>query len=284
MLLIRPSCSDSSRPMWMRARSPLLLRGVFAVLLGWSAAGSAGPLNVNASAGACVDTDCQTASDLQSGTTGLSAFASIQYGGAQGVAIAYAEFGLNRVYAEGFGTLTDSGSAVATSVWQDQFTIFGGTGTGTATLTITLSGRLINLTYFEYGLFCFNTCATPNGTIISTFGNNISFCCPGPAGPTILVDLVGTLDFTYGVPFDLTGQLYAQAGAGGALYPSHAVADFTSTAILTGFDLPPGATLQSLSGTTYPLVPEPAPLALLGIGLAVPLIRARIRRERVPGS
>jgi hypothetical protein len=259
------------------------------ILLGWQATGSATIL-ANAGAGACIDVDCQTASDAQGGlnSQSASAFASVQYGGAQGVASAYAEFGLNRVYAEGFGTLTDSGDGAATSVWEDQFTILGGTGTGTATLTITLTGRLINLTYFQYDLFRIGTGAAEpfptNATIVSTFGNNVSFCCPGPAGPIISVDLVGILDFSYGIPFNLKAQLYAQAGAGGPFYPSHAVADFMSTAILTGFDLPPGATLQSLSGTTYPLVPEPALLALLGIGLAVPLIRARIRGRKSPSS
>jgi len=177
--------------------------------------------------------------------------------------------------------------ATAESSWRDTFVIEGGTGMGMATVRVALSGNAASR-YGANGTIWYD--AEPSFETFGTSGYGFaqyaldiryeelppgldpeysdpirweeSYSAPLPqfidqiGAPELLE---GSFVFEYGVPFELQSSLNLSG------YDQIAI-DFSHTAILSGFELPVGATLTSGSGHLYP-VPEPSTAALVGSAL-----------------
>lgn len=167
----------------------------------------------------------------------------------------------------------------AVSAWSDGFVVTGGSGTGTLNISVHLHGTLYDEADANYALLMSSdSAAFSPASIIAGAGSgylNIgdtnlllvevdgSPDYPANSGaialPSGFVDSIFNVSvlFTYDQAFYIASVL--DIGGYGDFYNS---ADFGITA-------PEGASLTSLSGTTYPsAVPEPATIALLGLGLA----------------
>jgi hypothetical protein len=176
----------------------------------------------------------------------------------------------------GYGTLGISAQDFSSldASWRDDFLVTGGEpGTGgTLSLAYHVEGSLKMPSHIctvscddYHASFTFTELFGTPSTLeqdILTFAN----------ATTRQIDLTGTLDvpFTYGQSFTGGFRLEGSNGLGGSSI------DLLHTASITGIFLPDGAQLSSASGTAYPIaestapapVPEPATVALVGIGLA----------------
>jgi len=218
-----------------------------------------------------------------------------------GLANAYAAtyFGINKVSGSS-GPYATVGSpngnfASAISRWTDQVVITGGTGTGTVEFGVHLNGSLSTFAYLSSALlFNYDVNGQPTSSsaefhyLFSHFPDAFGSPVPGygstypcVSGPCIVDnEYTTTYTFNYGTPFLLSGLLYLNAGHSAPAFTA-TFADFSSTAVLNEVMLPNGATLQSASGTEYPLsaVPEPETYALLIAGLGLLGFVARRKRK-----
>lgn len=212
---------------------------------------------------------CIVGGDLGSPNLGSPIFNEVSAFNAQAHSIV--QFGINSASVSGnLGHDDfDQVAANAWSIWKDEIWITGGAGTGQVTFGVHFSGTYTTYiqSEFDLGINIAADGSTPNSTFIST--------SQFPAVPldglgSLSVNLVLPYVFTYDVPFSLQGTLILSGVHFSQGYPF--LADFLHTAILDTVILPAGASLNSLSGASYPAqlteVPEAATLALLALGLA----------------
>ena len=192
-------------------------------------------------------------------------------------ATAQTSFGINRAktYIGGFapqGAVCNDASARST--WTDQLVITGGTGTGTVRFGTHVSGSFSQYGYAAYLSLGFNVDANqtvlPGGyyythLTVTLPPPNCIICAPtGVAAGSIVHVFYTDYKFTYDTPFLLQQDLVLAASDGRGIeadppltapfiFPATFL-DFGSTVALTEVILPTGATLQSDSGTTYPIV------------------------------
>ncbi len=205
------------------------------------------------------------------------------------------DFGLNRVFntVAGGALPTDPEDpgdpyTTALSLWTDSFTITGSEATGIVRFRFDVEGSLVGEEYSELNFhavlspspitvddealydFLYDEIApeTPSGTIDLFERETDSNDIPGPQH----VQWRGEADYTYtsGTTF------YILALLGGHAY-GNATLDALGTARFSLW-VPPGVTVNTGSGTRYPTIPEPTPLALLALGL---LVVSRIRRRPI---
>ena len=186
----------------------------------------------------------------------------------------FAEYGTNPdAYAKARSSFGNNGGfAIATnqspykgvfaeSIWSDGFTITGGSGQGSLTLSIALDGTLNGI-----GANSFFLLFVSDSPIMCNFMDaacaGSSVFSPVLGGFSGYQTLLASIDFTYGKTFYIASYLGAEVLGDGE-------ADFFNSAKF-GATAPDGSSITGLSGTTYQLsaVPEPATIALLGLGLA----------------
>lgn len=185
-------------------------------------------------------------------------------------ATATASYGVNSAYVT--GNLTSAGGttdASAWSIWTDTLTITGGTGTGLVTFGVHVTGRWTEHTTSNYTL----AVNQGQGGNFSGFSSNHV----GVPNSDFAYDVSLSYTFTYGTAFiltswlDVSGHLDSRCCGWSASDPPFE-SNFSHTALLDTLILPDGAVLNSAGGALYPArengVPEPATLALLGVGLA----------------
>jgi hypothetical protein len=182
------------------------------------------------------------------------------------------DFGVNKV--EVSGGLENQ----AQSLWADTFTISGGTGSDVATFdwsldgSISVPGVVSGCSAPTSASYTFRTIGAGFGSTSLAFGS-----LPGcTTAQTASVDKSGSFNvtFQYGVPFAGGFTLLASNGE------SFGTVNLFNTGLVSGIILPPGATLQTGSGTEFPLegaapVPE-APTGVL-FGLAVVLLAVTLK-------
>lgn len=205
-------------------------------------------------------------------------------GSGSGIAEVFSGFGLGGVETNAFtlaGQELNLVSATGTATWEDTITVNGGLGTGSMTIEVWVSGTLTAkgddggahfwcevLKDDEEVAYVFREIFANGGTVDQGYNEVCG----------------GVIEFEYGTPFVLAGDLTVNTFVPpvASVFEAHsgeATSDFSHTARLAVFDLPPGASAVTASGTTYPIpAPEPAQallLAIASLGLA-----ARLAWER----
>ena len=187
-------------------------------------------------------------------------------------ATAQTSFGVNRAkaYMGGYAPFQAVNSIIAQagSRWTDQVVITGGTGTGTVRFGYHVSGSFSQYSRGVSFLVSFNVDADDNllpGWADLEFLHPLApapncLNCPGGFNGSIDHVFYADYDFTYDTPFLLGSNLSltqtpccVEDPDAFQPYPASFL-DFGSTVALTEVILPTGATLQSDSGTTYPIV------------------------------
>ena len=187
-------------------------------------------------------------------------------------ATAQTSFGVNRAKAYMGGYAPFQGvnfvGAQARSIWTDQLVITGGTGTGTVRFGHHVSGSFSQYSRGVGFSITFNVDADQNVLPGGYYWQHLHplgpapNCLNCPGGFNGSIDHVFYTDyiFTYDTPFLLGADLSLFQSAccvedPNAFQPFPAsFLDFGSTVTLSEVILPTGATLQSDSGTTYPIV------------------------------
>lgn len=199
-------------------------------------------------------------------------------------------FGTNEALADVTSDTTMSTYAAGFSIWQDSFTVTGGTGTGMANVSISLTGAfgpadgaamnfaLLSLSAplsTEAQIVAFvddllGTFAAPSGTQIVLADFELSSFPPEPT-----ITLTGQYEFTYGEPFYLLSMMSAVAFWGGSV-------DYLGTAV---FGITAPGSITTASDAVYAAaVPEPGTWATLVAGLLALALLGRARRRALVGS
>ncbi len=184
-------------------------------------------------------------------------------GGSSGIAAdAMVDFGTMQVRAEGllFQVGFPMFTAFASTYFQDDLTITGGSGTAMAGITLKLDGVFTDLhsdasaSSQDAGYLhpkveidpapSGPAAQTPIDMIVHNLGSG-----PVLVGGSDLYD--GNFTFTYGQPFTLKVAVGVAAITDLNTDVAHAIADFT-TAKLAFLTLPAGAIVSTASGTSYP--------------------------------
>jgi hypothetical protein len=172
-------------------------------------------------------------------------------------AFATARYGRNAASVS--GTVPDASGATgenAWSIWTDTITITGNIGNGQVIFGAGVTGR-----WSAYTTSSFTLIAEPGelaGVYLPGFATNyVRYGFSSSDIPGDVSDNVGVLyNFTYGVPFTLTGWLNLSGFINCLGFPGCDIdlsSDFSHTVTLNSVILPEGATLTSLSGTSYPI-------------------------------
>ena len=188
-------------------------------------------------------------------------------------------YGMSSAFVQAEGFIAING-ATGEAAWQDEWTVFGGTGSGTATIGVTIQGDVsarddgsgvvsYDIVLGEEGM--------PGSAEVLSFSRVYSESSSGP----IDLEVLGVFDFVYGEPFKISGLFLADASVPLNPFPptgdfsGKATADFGSSAFVSTLDLPAGSTLVTESGAIYP-IPEPG----TGLLLASALVALSARRAR----
>jgi len=174
---------------------------------------------------------------------------------------------------------SSNASGNLSELWLDQISVSGPAGTVQLQVTDHFSGSL-----FFVGLTPPSTTPLDAYSQLNLYGGSGVFCDTNCTGGGFdnrydtqmprAFDFTDTflLSVTAGDTYTLEEQLILSAYAGYCCGPTDAYADALNTSFLTIEVLTPGASISTASGVSYlpnvVSVPEPATLALFGIGLA----------------
>lgn len=202
----------------------------------------------------------------------------------------YADFGTNRASSSTLASAFTGAGSYAGSVWNDEFTITGGSGVGTAWFgfsfdgTLYASGEAGSSYAFDVEYDYDDNTSIGTQTVVSLSGS--------ATGGTATVDYTttgsglvwGSFDFYYDESFFISSTLNTSSWAGNYSGGGSSYSDFYTTAALSEIILPSGAGITSTSGTDYTgsqsTVPEPSTLLLLGAGIGgFAMIRRSFRRQ-----
>lgn len=189
------------------------------------------------------------------------------------------------------GVALPTGGGYAVSAWLDGFVVSGGSGVGTLNLSVQLHGTLYDPADVNYALLMSND---PNAfspaAIVADAG--AAYINLPSTTPVLLVEVDDTPDYPAGsgaiaFPSGAVNQqfnvnlsfVYGQTFYLASVLDIGGYGDFYNSASF-GIAAPVGATINSLSGTIYPVaaVPEPETYAMLLAGLGLVGWAARRRK------